>query len=191
VVAALRRAGSEMALCWRFATALVVVFFCCRSHSKFWRKLDVSSCVSMRRLVVRGDIAGGCTLEVVMMMGFGFCLLGRIMRPSSWGELPMEGPLGVVVRERLMAEVDREASFCSARARSPSWSAVVSRERCDWRFDLDSTRWNMPSSLGLAMVLSSSLSSSSQSESSSSMALSSTSSSLSLSMAPSLSEVMS
>jgi hypothetical protein len=77
----------------------------------------VSSELSIILRVVRGDMAGGCTFDVVMMMGLG--LDCRIMRPSSWGELPVEGPFGEVVRERRMADVEREASFCRAMARSP------------------------------------------------------------------------
>ena len=67
----------------------------------------------MLRLVVLGDMAGGWTLDVVMMMGLGREAWDRIIiRPlSSWGELPVEGPFGVDVRDRRMAGLDRDAAF--------------------------------------------------------------------------------
>ena len=131
-------------------------------------------------------------MDVVMMMGFDREACGRIIRPaSSWGELPVEGPLGVVVRERRIAGEERDAAFWSACARSPWCIMVVSRDLRETRFGLESTRWNRGLSSMLATALSSLSSSHSSSESSSSIALSSESSSDSLSMASSLSEVMS
>lgn len=91
----------------------------------------------MLRRHVLGLMAGGCTLDVVMMMGLGREAWGRIISPpSSWGELPVEGPLGAVVRERRMADDEREAAFCSAEARSSWWSAVVRSERRELRSTL-------------------------------------------------------
>lgn len=78
-----RRAGRLTALCWRFATALVVAFFCCLSHSRFCLSDPVSSLVSMFLRVVLGDMAGGWTFEVVMMIGFGREACSRIIKPLS------------------------------------------------------------------------------------------------------------
>lgn len=92
---------------------------------------------------VLGDMAGGCTLEVVMMMGLGREVWSRIIKLlSCCGEVPVDGPLGVVVRDRRMAGDNRDAAFCRAEARSPWWSAVVRRERRELRLGLESTREN-------------------------------------------------
>lgn len=194
VVAARRSSGIEAALWTRLLTAFIVELFCCRSHRRFWRRDDVSSVRSMLRRVVRGDSAGGWTLEVVMMIGFARVPCARIIRPaSSWGEVPVEGPLGLVVRDLRIAGLDRDAAFWRAVARSVWCSAVVRRERCEVRFGLESTLLNSSFSLTLGgpLLLSSSSSQSSSSVSSSSMALSSeSSSSVSLAMASSLSEAM-
>jgi hypothetical protein len=81
-------------------------------------------------------------LEVVMMMGFE--------RDDSWmgacrcmlgtGEPATEGPLGVVVRDRRRAGVERDASLAIAFARSGSCMRVVSIERLEVRFACESTR---------------------------------------------------
>lgn len=137
----------------------------------------MSSVESMFRRVVRGDSAGGWTLEVVMMMGrareadvrpgarFGGSACGRF-----WGDEP-RGPLGDVVRDRRMAGEECEAAFCRARARSFSCIRLVRRDFLEVKFGLESsTRLNVGSRIAGELPASSS-SSQSSSTSSSSMAL--------------------
>lgn len=67
-------------------------------------------------------------------MGAWSCTLGT-------GEPATEGPLGVVVRDRRSAGVEREASFAIALARSGSCISVVSIDLLDVRLACESTRW--------------------------------------------------
>ena len=137
----------------------------------------------MLRRVVRGESAScwlGMVFEVVMMMGFErepswigawSCMLGT-------GEPATDGPFGVVLRERLKAGTEREASLAIAFARSGSCISVVSMERLEVRFACESTRWKRVSrSLTEEGPLLSSESSQSDESSSSSIALSEISSS--------------
>lgn len=96
--------------------------------------------------------------------------------PDS-GDVARDGPLGVVVRDRRMAGVDRDAAFARALALSGSCMSVVSNDRRDVRFGLESTRWNRSFSLTEDGPLPSSESSQSDESSSSSIALSEISSS--------------
>ena len=139
----------------------------------------------MLRRVVRGERAScwfGMVLEVVIMIGFE--------RDDSWmgackcmlgtGEPATEGPLGVVVRDRRRAGVERDASLAIAFALSGSCMRVVSIERREVRFACESTRWNNGVSLSFTdegPLLLSSESSQSEESSSSSIALSEISSS--------------
>ena len=68
--------------------------------------------------------------------GISICALGS-------GEVAHEGPFGVLLPERRIAGVEREAAFASALARSGSCSWVVRSDRRDVRFGLESTRWNI------------------------------------------------
>lgn len=74
----------------------------------------------MWRRVLRGESAGGCVLDVVMMMGFeGVKWLPRSApEGSTSGDVPVEGALGVDLRDRRRAEVDLEAMLANAAARS-------------------------------------------------------------------------
>ncbi len=116
-------------------------------------------------------------LDVVMMAGRGRGIGVPRTSTCSWGEVPSEGPLGVEVRERRMAGVDREASFWRASARSFSCIRLVRSDRREVRFGRESTRWNMSFSSALDRPSSVSESSQASSSSSSSIALSETSSS--------------
>lgn len=74
----------------------------------------MSSVESMFRLVVRGDSdSGWVVFEVVMMMGCGRVgsWPGMGIRALGSGEVATDGPFGVLVRERRMAGVDRDAAF--------------------------------------------------------------------------------
>jgi len=51
--------------------ARLLELLCWRSQRRFLRSDSVSSVESMFRLVVRGERAGWCVLEVVMIMGRG------------------------------------------------------------------------------------------------------------------------
>lgn len=120
--------------------------------------------------------------EVVMMIGFERADDSGITGAGSWGvgtgDPATEGPLGVVVRDRRSAGVDRDASFAMAFARSGSCIKVVSMDRLEVRFACESTRWNIGSrSLTEEGPLLSSESSQSDESSSSSIALSEISSS--------------
>lgn len=133
--------------------------------------------------VVRGDSARfWCVLDVVIMIGFDLgisnCTGGASCKfePVS-GEVATEGPLGVVVLDLLIAGVERDAALASAFARSGSCISVVSSDRRDVRFGLESTRWKRSFSFTDDGPLASSESSQSEESSSSSMALSDTSSS--------------
>lgn len=155
------------------------MLLCCRSHSKFLRRDSVSSVESMLRRVDRGDSASWlCVLDVVMMIGRAAvpCCAAPKPVPDS-GEVATDGPLGVAVRDRRIAGVDRDAAFASAFARSGSCIKVVKSERRDVRFGRESTRWNRSFSLTDECALISSESSQSDESSSSSIALSDTSSS--------------
>lgn len=59
--------------------------------------------------------------------------------PDS-GEVPTDGPFGVLRPDRRMCGVDREAAFASAFARSGSCMSVVRRDRLEVRFGRESTR---------------------------------------------------
>ena len=98
-----------------------------------------------------------------------------ICEPCS-GEVATEGPFGVVFLDRRIAGVEREAALASARARSGSCMSVVSSDRRDVRFGLESTRWKSSFSLTDECALWSD-SQSDESSSSSSIALSDTASS--------------
>lgn len=80
--------------------------------------------------------------DVVMMIGFA----GVIWRPpmvseqSSSGVVPVDGPLGVDLRDRRKADVDFEAILAKAAARSGSCISVVNKDRRETRFGLESTR---------------------------------------------------
>lgn len=78
----------------------------------------------MFRLVVFGLIGtiGMPVFDVVTMIGFGRMGLAPGISNSapSFGDAARDGPLGVDVRERLMAGVERDARFCSAAALSGS-----------------------------------------------------------------------
>lgn len=56
----------------------------------------------MFRRVVRGDRAGGCVLEVVMMMGLEDVILEPyiVIGSCSSCEVPVDGPLRTMVRAR-------------------------------------------------------------------------------------------
>ena len=73
----------------------------------------------MLRRVVRGDRAGGCTLDVVIMMGFELeALYLDDNIDSSSGEQATEGPLREDVRDRCKAGLDFAAISARAAARS-------------------------------------------------------------------------
>jgi hypothetical protein len=94
------------------------------------------------------------------------------------GEPATDGPLGVVLRDRLNAGTDRDASLAIAFARSGSCISVVSMERLEVKFACESTRWKSVSrSFTEEGPLASSESSQSDESSSSSIALSEISSS--------------
>ena len=95
------------------------------------------------------------------------------------GEPATDGPLGVVLRDRLYAGTERDASLAIAFARSGSCMSVVSMERLEVRFACESTRWNSVSRslTEEGPLLLSSESSQSDESSSSSIALSEISSS--------------
>jgi len=66
----------------------------------------------MLRRVVRGESAGGCVFDVVMMMGFDLVMVGgRVAVGSSSGALPRDGPLGLARLDLLSADVDCAAMF--------------------------------------------------------------------------------
>lgn len=129
----------------------------------------MSSVDNILRRVVRGESDGGWVLEVVMIIGRA----RDASRPCAIevGGEELRGPLGEVVRERRIAGVEREAAFWSAAARSFSCIMLVSNDRRDTRFGLESTRENISRSLTLDDMLWSSSSSQSSSTSSSSIAL--------------------
>jgi hypothetical protein len=94
------------------------------------------------------------------------------------GEPATDGPLGVVLRDRLNAGTDRDASLAIAFARSGSCISVVSMERLEVKLACESTRWKSVSrSFTEEGPLASSESSQSEESSSSSIALSEISSS--------------
>lgn len=70
--------------------------------------------------VVRGESAGGCVFDVVIMMGLDAVILEpRIVSVvCSSGEVPVEGPVRTMFRDRCRAGVDFEAWFANAAARS-------------------------------------------------------------------------
>lgn len=119
--------------------------------------------------------------EVVMMIGFERTGSSACAGMWTWtpgcGDVAREGPLGVLVLDRRSAGVDRDAAFARALARSGSCIMVVSRDRRDVRFGLESTRWKSSLSLTEDGPLCSSESSQSDESSSSSIALSEISSS--------------
>ena len=79
----------------------------------------------------------------ISWFGFGG---GNICALDS-GEVATEGPFGVLLPDRCIAGVDRDAAFASAFARSGSCIRVVSSDRREVRFGLESTRWNISFSL--------------------------------------------
>lgn len=85
----------------------------------------------MLRLVLRGESAGGCVLEVVMMIGFAgvMWVLPVVSDASSSGDVPVEGALGIDLLDRRRAEVDLEAIVAKATARSGWCMRVVSKDR--------------------------------------------------------------
>lgn len=164
-------------MCRRFSAALVVDRLTCRSQRRCFRKDSVSSVDSMFLRVVRGDNAGGCTLEVVMIMGRAreagaspWARFGGSACGGFWGDEP-SGPLGDVVRDRRMAGVEREAAFCKANARSFSCIKLVKRDRLETRFGFESSTRLKVGSCIVGGLLGSSSSSQSSSTSSSSIAL--------------------
>ncbi len=86
----------------------------------------MSSVANMLRRVVRGERAGGCVLDVVTIIGFDRVMFGgSIARPessssssSSSADVPAEGPIGGDVLERCRSDVDFDARFANAAARS-------------------------------------------------------------------------
>jgi hypothetical protein len=174
---------TSVEVCLLFSAVRLPVLLCWRSQRRFFLNDSVSSVESMLRRVVRGESAScwlGMVFEVVMMMGFErdgswmgawSCMLGT-------GEPATDGPLGVVLRDRLNAGTERDASLAIAFARSGSCMSVVSIERLEVRLACESTRWNIVSrSFTEEGPLASSESSQSDESSSSSMALSEISSS--------------
>lgn len=57
------------------------------------------------------------------------------------------------MRGRRIAEVEREAAFCSAAASSFLRICMVSSEHCEIRFVLKSARWNTISESGVSLEL--------------------------------------
>lgn len=106
------------AVCLRFTTALAVVLFCWRSHSRCFLNDSVSSVANMLRRVVRGERAGGCVFEVVTMIGLDRGIPGACIISSSSGEDATDCPSGDDPSNLRIAGVDLDAMVASAVARS-------------------------------------------------------------------------
>ena len=159
--------------------ALVVAFFCCRSHRTFFLSDSVISVASIFRRVVLGEKAICCALRAFMAIGLDLVICPGSMASEgfSTGEPPSEGPLDIDVFVRLITGEDFEAKFAKVAARSSSCNPLVNMDRRDTRFGCESTRWNK----GLSLAGFSALSDASSSQSSSSSSSSSESSSIALS----------
>ena len=161
--------------------ALVVAFFCCRSHRTFFLSDSVISVASIFRRVVLGEKAICCVLRAFMTIGFDLviCPGSRASEGFSIGEPPSEGPLDIDVLVLLITGEDFEAKLAKVAARSSSCNPLVKMDRRETRskFVCESTRWNK----GLSLAGFSALSDASSSQSSSSSSSSSESSSIALS----------
>ena len=119
------------------------MFRCCRSQRRFFRSDSGHSVVIMFLIVVRGDIAGGCTLLVVRMMGRDLEIPdGSWWVPSSLVTGMIEFPRGEWRADRIAGD-EREAALWRAAARSGSCNIVDSSDRRDVNSGLLSTRLNI------------------------------------------------
>lgn len=100
--------------------ALVVAFFCCRSHNTFFLRDSVISVASIFRRVVLGEKAICCALRALTIIGFDLvmCPGSKACEGSSTGETPSEGPPDEEVLVRLINGVDFVAKFAKVAARS-------------------------------------------------------------------------